>query len=266
MRRRLRALAVAATIALAPLGAMAAPALSTIANIDLGKPFAARSDWRLIATQAPPITDPITGDGMIPGVVSLCLTKAVTAAECAPLTVITGTVSGTSDLFSEAHYLNHAQVVYPRGPSAAPLLLLQTASIPSGDGDQAVFTQLLAYRRASDRFGPIYQQATGHNNNQEVRFVAGGPLMGDVIFVEPTQDKPYDFWVTVSQLTPAYAYQQVLRYRSATGYGDGNPLAVIDSEMPNIEAHLGVWKPGAPLPAPAKCAHPHLVKLELWCN
>jgi hypothetical protein len=242
-----------------------AAAASTIANVDLGKPFAARSDWRLIGMQGPAITDPIMGDGTIPGSVTLCLTKT-TPAQCAPLQDMPAVQPGVSGLFSDAHYLVDPQIVYPRGPSAAPLLLLQTASMHSGDGDQVVYTQLLAYQRAADRFAAIYQHSTGHNNNQEVRIVMAGPLMGDVIAVEPTQDKPYGFWVTVSQLTPAYTYRQVLRYRSATGYGDRNPLAVIDSEMPNIEAHLGAWKPGAPLPAPAKCAHPHLVKLELWCN
>jgi hypothetical protein len=252
-------------IALAAPAAMAAPAPTTIANLDLGKPFAARSDWRLIGAQGPPITDPIMGDGTIPGSITLCLTKT-TAAQCAPLQDMPAVQPGASGLFSDAHYLVTPQIVYPRGPSGAPLLLLQTASMHSGDSDQVVYTQLLAYQRAADRFAAIYEHSTGHNNNQEVRFVTAGPLMGDVIDVEPTQDKPYVFWVTVSQLTPAYAYRQVLRYRSATGYGDGNPLGVIDSEMPNIEAHLGVWKPGAPLPAPPKCAHPHLVKLELWCN
>jgi len=264
-RATVGALAALAVFAATGLDAAAAPAVSTIANIDLGKPFAARSDWRLIGTQGPPITDPIMGDGTIPGSVTLCLTKAA-PAQCAPLQDMPAVQPGVSDLFSDAHYLVNPQIVYPRGPSGAPLLLLQTASMHSGDGDQVVYTQLLAYQRAADRFAPIYQRSTGRNNNQEVRFVSAGPLMGDVIAVEPTEDKPYGFWVTVSQLTPAYTYKQVLRYRSATGYGDGNPLAVIDSELPNLEAHLGLWKPGAPLPAPAKCAHPHLVKLELWCN
>ena len=31
---------------------------------------------------------------------------------------------------------------------------------------------------------------------------------------------------------------------------DGNPPAVIDSEMPNIEERLGLWRPGQRLPTP----------------
>lgn len=61
-------------------------------------------------------------------------------------------------------------------------------------------------------------------------------------------------------------FKQVLRYRSATRYGDGNPLAVIDSEMPNMAQRLGLWNPGALLPLPAgACPSPHLVGLALWC-
>jgi hypothetical protein len=62
-------------------------------------------------------------------------------------------------------------------------------------------------------------------------------------------------------------FKEVLRYRSATQYGDGNPLAVIDSEMPNMAQRLGLWKPGAPMPLPARaCPKPHLVRMALWCE
>jgi hypothetical protein len=97
--------------------------------------------------------------------------------------------------------------------------------------------------------------------------MAFGPLRGDVISVDPTNDPPFGYWVTVHRLTPDYRYKQVLRYRSATIYGDNNPLAVIDSEMPNIQRRLGLWHPGEPLPLPKSgCAKPRLVKTELWCS
>ena len=74
----------------------------------------------------------------------------------------------------------------------------------------------------------------------------------------------------VERFTPANAYRRVLRYRSATRYADGNSLGVIDSEMPNIEQRLGLWKPGSPLPLPmggAKaCPKPHLKLGALWCG
>jgi len=87
-----------------------------------------------------------------------------------------------------------------------------------------------------------------------------------VISAEPQEHLPYGYWITVNALTPAYTYRQVLRYPSATIYNDGNPLGVIDSEMPNILRRLGLWHPGMSLPVPPHCPKPHLVRTELWCR
>lgn len=57
----------------------------------------------------------------------------------------------------------------------------------------------------------------------------------------------------------------MLRYRSVTRYGDGNALAVIDSDMPALQRRLGLWRPGQPLPVPDRCPAPRLVRGELWC-
>jgi hypothetical protein len=154
------------------------------------------------------------------------------------------------------------------GRSAPPLLLARTSSeYSAGDGEQVQYTQLFTFRRTSDRFEAIFARAILRNNNQEVRFVEMGPLRGDVVVAEPTENAPFGYWITVNRLTSSYRYQQILRYRSATRYGDDNPLAVIDSEMPNIQQRLGLWRLGRPLPLPAKgCPKPRLVKMELWCS
>jgi hypothetical protein len=249
--------------------AHAAPAVDAaskvIADIDLAKPLHARSPWRLTATQGPPepgvVADPE------PGRVVVCL-RRTPQAPCDPALDATPDYKrAAGDPAWPPHYLMTTQAVFPRGGSAPPLWLVQTGSELSGDGDQVVATQVLAYRPQTDRFERVYEHVTGHNNNQEVRFVAAGPLRGDIIAVDPTDNAPYGFWVSVSALSPAYAYREVLRYRSATRYGDGNPLAVIDSEMPNIEVRLGLWRAGEPLPLPpGPCPRPHLVKTELWCK
>lgn len=244
----------------------AAPASTVLADIDLSKPFATRSPWQLTAVQGPPIADPFDpGGDQIPGAITLCLRPGV-ARPCDPQG--TGTPPGLKPAgpFSEPHYLRDARIVYPRGPGGRPLLLVVTASLNSGDGDQIRFTQLLAYERNRDRFAPAYSRWTGRNNNQEVRYVDAGPLRGDVISAEPTEDVPFGFWITLDAPTPHGAYARVLRYRSATGYGDGNPLPVIDSEMPSIFRRLGIGRPGAlPLPQ-GSCPKPHLVQMELWCD
>jgi hypothetical protein len=136
----------------------------------------------------------------------------------------------------------------------------------AGDGDQLVVTQLLAYDAQDDRFERIYAHMTGTNNNEEVRFVSGGPLRGDVISAEPTRGEPFAYWIDVNRFAPPHTYRTALRFRSATRYGDGNRLAVIDSEMPNIERRLGLWRPGLPLPLPQGCPKPQLKRGALWCD
>jgi hypothetical protein len=177
--------------------------------------------------------------------------------------------SGNSYKGWEPHYLIAAKPVYPEGRSARPLLLIVTASMYAGDGDRLVATQLFEYSAASDTFERIFVHSTCMNENEEVRFIPNGPLQGSVITAEPTGNAPYSYWIEVDRLTSERAYRRVLRYRSATRYNDGNTLAVVDSEMPNIERRLGVWNPGSPLPLPTdgkECLRPRLKRTELWCN
>ena len=125
---------------------------------------------------------------------------------------------------------------------------------------------MLAYDKREDNFTSVYEKRTNQNNSQEVRYIADGLLTGTIISAEPTSNAPFGFWVTVNRLSQDGGYKQVLRYRSATRYGDGNPLAVIDSEMPGILQRLGLWHPGDKLPLPpGECARPHLIGQELWC-
>jgi hypothetical protein len=267
--KRLPGLAASAAAIASAVVAVAAPAPTptpaAIAAIDLAKPFATRSAWRFTAAQGPEIDDPagLAGD-KAPGAILLCLRKDA-SGPCDPQLQGTLRAGSGDDVFAAPHYLNQAKVVH--GAAGRPLLLVQTASVHSGDGDQLVFTQVLAYRRDTDQFVRVYGHPTGRNNNQEVRFIAAGPLKGDIIAAEPTEKAPFGFWISVSLLASAGTYKEVLRFRSATRYGDGNPLAVIDSEMPNIEQQLGFWRPGLPLPLPAgACPKPHLKDTALWCS
>lgn len=250
-------------VALAVLaGGASLPEGKVIARIDLAKPFATRSPWRFVATQGPDSVDVV--DNPEPGAIRLCLSKDG-GRSCQPDLLDALRVSAERDSFAEAHFLTDARIVYPRAGRA--LLLVQAASIHSGDGDQRYSTRLFAYDRAKDDFFQVYAKRAGRNNNQEVRYMTAGPLQGAMISAEPTDDKPFGYWITVSKPDAARRYAQALRYRSATHYGDGNPLAVIDSEMPNIQRRLGLWQPGRKLPLPAKgCARPHLVQTVLWCS
>lgn len=258
--------AIAAIVSFFGSAGSAAPAATkTISAIDLTKPFGARSAWRFTATQGPDQPDP--DEGPIPGIITLCLKRAADRA-CSPaLAQMAPPPDSSYASMWEPRQLFVARIVYPRGRSAPPLLLIRTGGSIGFDGSQPIFTQLLAYRRDQDRFESVFSQMVGRNTNPEVRFVETGPLRGDVVVAEPTENAPFGYWITVNRLTPSYRYQQILRYRSATRYGDNNPLAVIDSEMPNIQQRLGLWRSGRPLPLPAKgCPKPRLVKMELWCS
>lgn len=254
-------LSIAAALVLLFGGATASSA-GTLAAFDLSKPFGTHSAWTFAATQAADIPDPLEmSSDPVPGPITLCI-SADQGRSCRPDLQLAPRFDG--DLFAEMHYLDRAEIVHPK--AGRPLLLLQAASLHSVNGDQFALTRLLAYDRAQDRFVPVYEHSTNRNNNQEIRYIAGGPLDGAVVAVHPTPNAPFAYWITVSRLA-AGRYAQVLRYRSATRYGDGNPLPVIDSEMPNIQQRLGLWRAGKPLPLPARpCPRPHLVGMALWCG
>lgn len=244
--------------------AVAAGPVKTIVSLNLSKPFASRSPWRLTATQGPDTSDTPSAEETEPGVITLCLSKDG-GRTCQPrldtLLLVSG--GGAPDTFSQPHYLGTPTLLRPT--KDVLLLRVDVGSLHGGNGDQRRAMALIGYDRARDSFVIAYQKATSRNNNQEIRYMAQGPLRGAVISAEPTANAPFGYWIAVNRLT-GQAYQQVLHYRSATRYGDGNPLAVIDAEMPNIQQHLGRWHSGQPLPLPEKgCAKPHMVKGALWC-
>lgn len=241
---------------------------SVISNIDLSKPFSTREAWRFIASQGPPVSgDDTASGGDEPGDIQLCL-RAAPTAPCDPqLQNALRAATSANDSFTQPHYLKAVKIVYPHGRADKPLLFVQTGSLHSGDGDQLVLTQVLAYKSSQSGFVRIYQYSMGTNENEEVRYIDSGRLKGYIISADPTENAPYGYWVTVNALTPQYTYKTALHYRSATHYGDNNPLAVIDSEMPNIERRLGYWKAGMALPLPSgACPNPRLIHMELWCN
>ncbi len=264
-------LACAAATARQPGTAADPPPAPQGAVVDLTGPFHTRSAWRLVVTEGPRTKD--VADEAAPGALTLCLREGP-AGPCVaePVTLPLRAPSDDDAIAWEPHYLLAAKPVYPQGAKGPPLLMIVTGSLHSGDGDQLVVTRLLACDAGHDAFRRVFGGHTGHNNNQEIRFVAEGPLRGRVISAEPQQRAPYGYWIVVYSRAPAGDYRPVLRYRSATLYNDGNPLAVIDSEMPTIERRLGLWKPGQPLPAPARdgqgnpCLKPTLRHAELWCG
>lgn len=257
-------MAIATLAALAATTGNATVSEKQISTLDLSKPFSTRSPWRFTADQGPDTTDTPSAEGQEPGEIRLCISMDG-GQSCRPdlngVLAAPGEAAGSS--FSQAHYLGKPVIIHPAGD--ATLLRIDVGSLHAGNGDQLHGLVLLSYDRAADTFRVAYRHVAGHNNNQEIRYIDAGALRGAVISAEPTQDAPFGYWVTVSRFT-GNTYGQALRYRSATRYGDNNPLAVIDAEMPDIQRRLGLWHPGQPLPLPAKgCPNPHLLRGALWC-
>ena len=239
--------------------------VKTLSSLDLAKPFGTRSPWRFTATQGPDVDDPtaIPGD-KAPGAITLCLTPD-DGKTCDPVLTAAMKKLNADDIFDVPHYLLDARI--ETLPDNRRFLFVRTGSFLSGDSDQRVISQAFVYDRARDRFVVAYEHSDGHNNNQDVRFVTTGPLRGDLITVESPYGPPFSYLLSVNRLSAKGVFAPVLRYRTATRYGDGNGLSVIDSDMPNLLKRLGLWRPGQPLPLPASpCAKPHLVKMELWCE
>lgn len=231
-----------------------------VANLDLTHPFQTRTQWTFVAAILPGSHFNGADDGPVDGgALARCFVNGL-APHCTY-----GTPKKDLDWYSTPIELYSAKVVFRGGNGADPLLMIRTGSALSVDGGHSIFTELFTYDRQLNGFRSVFSNATGSNNNQRTRFVELGPLRGDVIVDEPTSSAPFGYWISVYALK-GDKYALSLRYRSATHYGDRNPLPVIDSEMPGILRRMGLWKSGDPLPAPPGCSHPVLRDGEEWCE
>ena len=236
-----------------------------ISHIDLTEPFATATQWTFVAVQDG--SQPAPDDFEDQVTIFLCLVKAA-SPDCA--LHLYQDVRSDGPWFDTPYHLRSGKVVYANQDMSDPLLFLQVCGAASGDGDCGIASALYRYDRGADRFVRVFLNLTGRNNNQNTRFVETGPLQGNVIVDVPTENAPYGYWIEVYRANESGKYAQILRYRSHTHYGDGNPLAVADSEMPEILSHFGLWKPGDPLPIPPHmpkgCTQIYMRLGEEWCK
>ncbi len=239
-----------------------------IAHVDLTRPFATRTQWTFVAASLPGSRRNAAGETVRNWGVAVCFVDGLTPRCGFPMP---GKESRLYR-FGAAVHLYVAKVVFAGANGRNPLLLVKTFGAYGGDGGHAIYTQVFAYDGLRNRFKLIFSNGTGSNNNQETRFVRSGPLRGDIIVARPTQSAPFAYWISVYTWNAQHPYShRTLRFRSATRYGDGNSLAVIDSEMPDILERFGKWKPGDPLPAPQYlprwCGRPFFIRRgEEWCT
>jgi hypothetical protein len=235
-----------------------------VSHIDLTEPFGTVTQWTFVVIQ----------DGGQPsteledhGPIFLCLVKAA-SPDCA--LHFYQQVSSDMPEIDTPYHLSAGNVVYANQNTSNPLLFVKVCGAQGPNGNCGIATALYRYDKGTDRFIRVFLNRTGRNNNQDTRFVESGPLQGDVIVDNPTENAPYTYWIEVYRAGDSGQYGQILRYRGHTGYSDGNPLAVADSEMPEILHRLGLWQPGDPLPAPAHlpqgCRHLFMRHGEEWCK
>jgi hypothetical protein len=239
---------------------------TVISHVDLTEPFGTVTQWTFVVVQ----------DGGKPpteledhGPIFVCLVKAA-RPQCAQ--DLYRQVRSDMPWADTPYHLFASSIVYGGESKTRPFLFVQVCGggAESGDGDCGLATALYRYDKGTDGFIRVFLNLTGRNNNEATRFVESGPLQGDVIVDNPTENAPYTYWIEVYRAGDSGQYGRILRYRGRTGYSDGNPLAVADSEMPEILHRLGLWQPGDPLPVPAHlpqgCRDLYIRHGVEWCK
>ena len=244
-----------------------------IVHLDLTQTFQTKSQWSLVIAKQPDEESSVQdGGGNRIGAVSLCFVENGNPDCSEEMLLAKYRENKISFVPGEPtfHELLASDVVFSGPGRTLPLLKIKICMNRGANGNCGVSTFLFGYDARAERFRVVFFNITGRNNNEETRLVDRGPLLGSVIVAYPTSNAPFTFFVEIYQRTPDSEYSQVLKYRGRTGYGDGNPLAVIDSEMPELLGRLGHWKTGDELPVPPLmprgCARLVMRKGVEWCE
>ena len=89
---------------------------------------------------------------------------------------------------------------------------------------------------ATDTIWSARSPSLKKSRHQQTRYVRDGPLRADLIVDTPSG---CCYRIDVYRQDDSGRYARILAYRSHTVYGDGNPLLVSDSEMPeSLLPHL----------------------------
>lgn len=240
-------------------------------HLDLTKTFNTKSQWTLVVAKQPDNeSETEDGAGNHVGAFIYCFVKHI-IPDCTE-SMFVARLKQTGRVVDDEHpfYVSYeSKISYSEAGNTNPLIKIKACTYRSGDGDCGIATFLFAYDRVNDNFQVVFFNITGHNNNQETRFVESGALVGNVIVAYPTTDAPFSYYIEVHKQGTSGAYKQILKYRGKTRYNDGNPLSVIDSQMPETLRLLGLWKAGDALPVPPKmpagCSRLVMRKNVEWC-
>lgn len=242
-------------------------------HLDLTQEFQTKSRWSLVVAKQPDEESNFEdGRGNRVGAFSFCFVLNDTP-DCSEELLLQRYREGRTDFRSGEpafHHLIRSEVVFSGPGKTLPLLWITVCEYVGANGNCGVSTFLVDYDRKSDRFRVVFFNQTGRNQNEETRFVESGPLLGSVIVAYPMMRAPFKYMVDLYRRTSRIDFSKVVSFRSGTSQGDGNPLAVIDSEMPELLRRMNLWKPGDALPMPPQlptgCGRLTLRKGVLWCE
>jgi hypothetical protein len=244
-----------------------------IVHLDLTHTFQTKSRWSLVVAKQPDEESSFEdGGGNRIGAVSLCFVENDEPDCSEEMFRAKYRAEKVSFVPGEPtfHELFASDIVFSGLGRTLPLLRIKSCMNRGANGNCGVSTFLFAYDRKAERFRVVFFNVTGRNNNEETRFVENGPLLGSLIVAYPTSDAPFTYFVEVYKRTSDSEYWRALRYRGQTSYADGNPLAVIDSEMPETLRRLGLWRKGDALPVPPRmpqrCTRLVMLKDVEWCE
>ncbi len=205
--------------------------ITTVSSTDLTIPFHTRGNWRFVIRQDPPQE---TGLGIEPGNLRFCFVKS--------------RVQSCFD--SPFNALGSSQIEYPTPKSREPVLVAMVVDHVSVTGGGRG-TLIWGYNANADQFDQIFDRTVNRNTNGEIRLITAGPLAGAVVVDTAGPGPSYRYLIEVYRLENS-EIKQVLSYYGNSKYNDGSGLPVIDAEMAGIERRLHLWKPGDPLPTPAR--------------
>lgn len=244
-----------------------------VAHLDLTQPFQTKSRWSFVAAKQPDEESSVEdGAGGRIGAVSFCFVENGEPDCSQEMFLAKYREEKISFRSGEGPFyeLFAADVVFSGKGRTLPLLRVQSCTTHGFNGDCGVSTFLFAYDPKADRFRVVFFNILGRNNNQETRFIENGPLLGSVVVAYPGDYPLFTYFEEIYRRVSDGEYSRVLRYRGNTRYGDGNPLAVIDSEMPEMLRRLGLWKTGDALPVPPSppkgCTQFVMRKGVEWCD
>lgn len=223
-----------------------APETEIVSTTDLAAPFHARSKWQFVTRQDPPQDAAL---GTVPGNLHFCFVNDG-AQNCVD---------------SDFNVLGSSQIEYPTPTSHEPVLVVELVDQVSVTGGGRA-TLIWAYNAKTDRFEQIFDHAVNRNTNGEIRLITSGPLAGAIVMDSAGGRPTYRYHITVYRIENSDV-REVLSYDGNSKYNDGNPMPVIDAEMPEIERRLHLWNPGDPLPTPVRTQCSSLVMKHgvEWC-